>query len=85
MAFQLKEKNGSLFKNNQKTKDTSPDWNGSILLDGKEYWLSAWEKQGKNGLFYSVSIGQEKKPVGWKEAGADELPKDDFPDDSIPF
>jgi hypothetical protein len=85
MAFQLKEKNGSLFKNDKKTKETSPDWNGSIMLNGKEYWLSAWEKQGARGQFFSVSIGQEKLPQGFKEAGSDELPKSDPFLDDAPF
>jgi hypothetical protein len=55
------------------------------MLNGKEHWLSAWKKEGKNGPFYSVSVGKEKLPVGFKEAGSDELPKSSFIDDSVPF
>jgi hypothetical protein len=80
MAFTPKEGSGSLFKNDRKTSDTHPDLTGTIMVNGKEHWLSAWRKEGKKGPFYSVSIGKEKLPQGFKEAGSDELPKlDDVP------
>ena len=81
MAYQPKEGSGNLFKNNRKTSESHPDYTGSIMVNGKEHWLSAWVKEGKNGKFFSVSIGKEKLPVGFKEAGSDELPKhlDDIP------
>lgn len=85
MAFVPKEGSGSLFKNNRKTSETHPDYTGTIMTNGKEHWLSAWVKEGKNGKFFSVSIGKEKLPLGFKEAGADELPKQSFPDDDVPF
>ena len=81
----MKEGSGSLFKNTRKEKETHPDYNGSIMVNGKEHWLSAWVKEGKNGKFFSVSIGQEKKPKGFTEAGSNELPKHTIEDDSVPF
>lgn len=85
MAFIPKEGSGSLFKNTRKTEQTHPDYTGSIMTNGKEHWLSAWVKEGKNGKFFSVSIGKEKLPMGFKEAGADELPKHTIEDDAVPF
>jgi hypothetical protein len=85
MAFVPKEGSGSLFKNNRKTTENHPDLSGTIMLGGKEFWLSAWKKDGKNGPFYSVSIGKEKLPMGFKEAGADELPKHTLEDSDLPF
>ena len=82
MAYQPKEGSGSLFKNNRKTADNQPDYTGSIMVNNKEHWLSAWVKEGAKGKFFSVSIGQEKQPIGFKPAGSDELPKDL---DDIPF
>ena len=84
MAYQHKEGAGSLFKNERKTADNHPDLTGEIMVNGKLHYLSAWRKEGKKGPFYSVSIGKEKIPQGFKEAGSDELPKA-FIDDSVPF
>ena len=85
MAYEMKEGAGSLFKNLNKATENHPDFNGSIMINGKEHWLSAWVKEGKNGKFFSVSIGKEKMPIGFKEAGSDELPKNTIVDDDVPF
>ncbi len=86
MAYQLKDGNGSLFNNDRKEKDTHPDLAGSIMLNGKEYWLSGWKKQGSKGEFISIALGQEKKNSNFKAAGSDELPKNTIADDeNIPF
>jgi len=85
MAYTPKEGSGSLFKNDRKTTDNHPDYNGTIMVNGKEHWLSAWVKEGQKGKFFSVSIGQEKKPKGFTEAGSNELPKHTIEDDSVPF
>lgn len=69
MAFELKEGGGSLFKNDRKEKDSHPDYRGSILIDGKLYWLSAWIKEGKHGKFFSLSA----KPK--EDKAPDVLPK----------
>lgn len=47
---------GVLFKNDRKEKDTHPDYKGSINVDGVEYWLSSWIKEGQKGKFMSLSI-----------------------------
>lgn len=42
---------GVLFKNEEKDDD-HPNWadyKGSAELDGTEYWVSGWIKEGKNG------------------------------------
>lgn len=85
MAYIPKEGAGSLFKNDRKTTDTHPDYTGSIMLNGKEHWLSAWVKEGTKGKFFSVSVGKEKQPMGFTPKGSDELPKATFNDDSTPF
>ena len=85
MAYTPKEGSGSLFKNDRKTTDNHPDYNGTIMVNGKEHWLSAWVKEGQKGKFFSVSIGQEKKPKGFTEAGSNELPRNTIEDSEIPF
>ena len=47
---------GVLFKNDRKEKDTHPNMKGSINVEGVEYWVSAWTKEGQNGKFISLSL-----------------------------
>jgi len=48
---------GALFKNKKKETDNHPDYNGSIVVDGNEYWISSWLKTSKNGeKFMSLSV-----------------------------
>ena len=71
---------GQLFRNKYKEKDNQPDHKGSFTTpDGKEWEISAWIKEGRNGKFFSLSI---QEPYVKKE----ENPVDpkDF-DDDIPF
>ena len=49
MSYQHKPNSGSLFKNDQREKDTHPHAKGSALIDGVEYWVSAWTNQKDNG------------------------------------
>jgi hypothetical protein len=77
---------GVLFKNDRKETDNHPDYTGKIDIDGTEYFLSAWIKEGKKGKFMSLSRG---KPVNEVVAQAKpqqgySQPASDF-DDSIPF
>lgn len=90
---------GVLFKNDRKTKDTHPDYQGSIDVDGEEFWLSAWIKDGRKGKFMSLSIKpkeeqQEAAPAPAQRRAAPPPPRqsgggggrgfDDI-DDDIPF
>lgn len=55
---------GALFSNrDKKTSENFPDYGGSLNVDGKEYFISAWLKDGPKGKFMSLSV----KP---KEAAA---------------
>ena len=48
---------GSLFKNDKKLEEKHPDMNGSINIDGTEYWISGWKKVSKAGSgFISLSV-----------------------------
>jgi hypothetical protein len=53
---------GVLFKNDRKEKDSHPDYKGNIDVDGEEFWISAWIKEGKKGKFMSLSV-QPKEPA----------------------
>lgn len=60
---------GMLARNDRKEKDTHPDFKGAINVDGKEYWLSAWTREGKPGgkmegrKYFSLSVSPKDAPV----------------------
>ena len=61
MGFELREGQGSLFKNKYKQEgDKTPDYRGTALYNGEKVKLSAWVKDGKNGKFMSLSIQPDK-------------------------
>lgn len=75
---------GVLFKNDRKEKDTHADYQGSLNVEGVEYWLNAWVKEGKNGKFFSVSI-REKQARTDTQKPAQGKAFDEGYDDEIPF
>jgi len=54
------EKSGVLFKNDKEGNEKRPDYKGSIQIEGVEYWLSAWIKDGKKGKFMSLKAEAKK-------------------------
>ena len=59
MAYEVKEKRGSLWKNEKKATDNHPDKTGSFKLNGKMYNIAVWEDQkSKDGskTYDSVSV-----------------------------
>jgi hypothetical protein len=84
MAFQQKPNRGSLFRNDDKSKDEDRDYAGSINVEGREFWLSGWINETKAGNKYlSLSIKpkdeQSRDKAKPKGNAAREL------NDAIPF
>ena len=80
-----KTNTGTLFKNDTEGKSENfPPYGGKINVNGVEYYVSAWVKEGKNGKFFSLAIkpkGEQAKP----RSSAPSPPAEQFPDDDIPF
>lgn len=51
MAYEHKEGQGSLFKN-EKQNDRQPDFKGTILIGGVTYEIAAWTRRTQNGKEY---------------------------------
>lgn len=79
---------GILGVNKRKEKDSHPGYTGQCEVDGKEFWISAWVKEGNDGRFFSLAFkpkiqsDKSSPPTGGKNDKRP--PADDFNDD-IPF
>lgn len=81
MAYEQKEGQGSLFKNQKKTDEKHPDYKGDCLLNGKKMQIAAWIKEAKNGSkFMSLRIKEDNfthnntQQQGTRQAPSDEIP-----------
>jgi hypothetical protein len=53
---------GSIWKNEKKTTDKHPDFTGSLNVDGKDYWVSAWRrKEGASDRAPALSFSVKPK------------------------
>jgi len=75
---------GVLFLNDRKEKDSHPDRKGSINIDGKEYWLSGWDKQTSRGDTISLSIQPKEQNKAAQRPQRASAAQDGF-DDDLPF
>lgn len=57
--FDKRDNSGTLGRNKNKTKETHPSHKGLATIDGVDYWISAWVKEGTDGKFFSLAF--EKK------------------------
>ncbi len=83
---------GALFKNVDKDRDQQPDYKGTAEVDGVEYWISAWLKEGQKGKYMRLAFTAKNAP---KNPPARLLAKplakptskaaEELPDDDVPF
>lgn len=62
MAYELKELQGSLFKNSKKLTDQHPDYTGKLKVNGVELMLSAWVAKTKADETYLNIKAKESMP-----------------------
>ena len=85
---------GAMFKNDRKETDRHPDMKGTLNVEGREYWVSAWKQTSKAGKGYvSLSIQPKDdqpapKRAGGQDRNAPRPQREDLEpltDDDIPF
>lgn len=85
MSYTHKPNSGTLFDNDRKIKDSHPNFKGSALIDGKEYWLSAWNNESEKGNRISIAFELKQNVLSSQTITTSEdknlIPKDD----DIPF
>jgi hypothetical protein len=95
LAFEQRDNSGSLFKNDRKETETQPDRTGSAMIDGREYYVSGWLRETKDGrpwLSLAFKPKSEPQPTQSRQPPPSQRPayvpaatgRGDF-DDSIPF
>jgi len=78
--MEKRDNSGVLFANDKKDNEKAPNYKGNMMVDGQEYWLSAWVKEGKNGKFLGLAVSpRDAQPPASKP-----MPKN-IDDDLIPF
>lgn len=89
--FEKRDNSGAVFKNTRKETDKHPDCTGTATIEGKDYWVSGWLKQDRNGnQFLSLAFKRKDakdskaaEPPAKRIAGSAKTPID--MNDEIPF
>lgn len=60
MAFEQRDMTGALFINDKRENERHPNAKGNALINGVEYWVSAWTKTDRNGNKFQSLAFEEK-------------------------
>jgi hypothetical protein len=82
MAFDNTNR-GTLGKNTKKTKETQPEYSGSLNVNGVDYWLNGWIKESETGKFFSLTV-RPKDETPRQSSEPTRKAKPEF-DDDVPF
>ena len=71
--YQQKDNSGALFKNDKKESDSHPDYKGSAMINGSEFWVSGWiniSSAGTKYMKFSYSPKEQVHSNGVKQVQA---------------
>ena len=82
--FKSEQRNNSgvLFKSDKIENERSPQYKGNITVDGKNYWISAWVKEGKSGKFMGLAVSPKEE---YKAKPSERSKATNFDSDEMPF
>ena len=89
--MEQKINSGAIFKNDKKTADNQPDYRGKINVEGKEWEISLWVKEGqKAGKYFSAAIKEPwaapaPAPAPVLQNTSDKIKAADEFEDDLPF
>jgi hypothetical protein len=80
--MEKRDNSGVLFKSDNRDNERAPHYKGNITVNGQDFWLSAWIKEGKSGKFMGLAVSpkEQQAPQKTKPKGSG---FDDF--DDAPF
>lgn len=61
---------GVLFKNDKDGNEKRPDYKGSAEIEGVQYWVSAWIRDGAKGKFMSMKYERKERQSAAKPAAS---------------
>ena len=77
-----RDNSGVLFSNDKKDNERAPHYKGNITVDGKDYWLSAWVKEGKSGKFMGLAVSPKEE---YKAKPSERSKATGFDESDLPF
>ena len=78
---------GSIWKNEKKETEKHPDFTGSLNVEGKEFWISAWKRrpdQSDKAPALSFQVRAKDEVAASAKATPAPSANADF-DDDVPF
>jgi hypothetical protein len=90
MAYEKRDGDCVLFKNDNRKTEKHPSHTGELLLGGVTYQVSMWPKVDRNGKTFlagNAKVKGEKYRMADEKVPDQDLPRDtsDFDSDPIPF
>ncbi len=90
--YEQRDNSGSLFKvDDDKKRDRGPDYSGTAMIDGTEYFMDAWLKTSESGRRWMSFSFKPKQKQAPKPAAPKQRPKDEqwragaADDSDVPF